>query len=352
MAPPIKAHANVHTKRVVIAQGRNAADGHVPEYKTLGELLRLCSARLGLHHYSPRTAQAYGSWIRRFVMFSGRRDPITMGTREVESFLTSLAHESPVSASTQNQALAAVLFLYRVVLSRPLENLEPYLRAKRPKNLPVVLTREEVTRVLAELDGTPKLIACLLYGAGLRLSECISLRVKDVDFSLNQLCVRRAKGAKDRMAVLPEALKPALIDHLQRLQTQFEKLSAERRVRVSLPDSIARKYPNADLDWRWQWVFPAARCYRDSLSGELRRHHVHETAVQRAMTAAVRSSRITKHAGCHTLRHSFATHLLQAGYDIRTIQKLLGHSDVRTTMIYTHVVGRGPLGVRSPLDTL
>jgi integron integrase len=273
-----------------------------------------------------------------------------MGSLEVSAFLSDLATERNVGASTQNQALAALLFLYSNVLGRQLGPLGAIVHAKRPARLPVVMTQAEVASVLAELRGKWQLMASLLYGSGMRLLECVSLRVKDVDFGGGQVFVRRGKAQKDRVTLLPRALTVSLEEHLVDVRGQHAVDLAEGAGHVELPGALRAKYPSASREWPWQWVFPATRRYRDAVTGEQRRHHIHETALQRAVHAAAIAAGLTKPISCHTMRHSFATHLLEAGYDIRTIQKLLGHQDLRTTMIYTHVVNRGPLGVKSPLD--
>jgi integron integrase len=275
-----------------------------------------------------------------------------LGEREVSAFLTDLATRRRVAASTQQQALSALLLFYRDVLGRPLGNLGPVQRARPPHRLPVVLTRGEVHRVLEELNGVYRLVGTLLYGAGLRLLEAVTLRVKDLDFGRGEVVIRRAKGVKDRVTVMPERIRGALAAHLEWVKVLHEKDLANGGGRVALPTALIRKFPNADRDWSWQWVFPATRHYRERETGIIRRHHLHPSAVQRAMTAAVRAAGLTKRARCHTLRHSFATHLLEAGYDIRTVQELLGHRDVTTTMVYTHVLNRGGLGVQSPADFL
>ncbi|HQG55022.1 MAG TPA: integron integrase [Thermoleophilia bacterium] len=307
---------------------------------------------LRARHYSRRTEQAYCLWVRRYIRFHGLRHPREMGEAEINAFLTHLATEREVSASTQNQALSALLFLYRNVLQRPVGDLGGVVRARRPRRLPVVLTRDEVAAVLDYLDGDLRLMASLMYGAGLRLNECLGLRVQDLDFARGEIVVRGGKGDKDRVTVLPQALRPQLRAHLATVKRIHKADLAAGWGAVELPDALARKYPHASTDWRWQWVFPQRRRWRDPRSGHEGRHHLHETVVQRAMKEAVGASGTTKRAGCHTLRHSFATHLLETGYDIRTIQELLGHKDVRTTMVYTHVLNRGGLGVRSPLDGL
>ena len=275
-----------------------------------------------------------------------------MGAPEVGAFLTYLAVKGRVSASTQNQALNAVLFLYREVLERDLEELGGIVRARRSALVPVVLTRAEVAVVLGHLEGVPWLVAALLYGGGLRLNECLELRVKDVDVGSGQLTIRAGKGRKDRVTTLPRLVVPRLEAHLSRVKAQHEADVARGEGRVVMPDAVARKYPRAEASWPWQFVFPASRVCRDPRYGPPSRYHLHESVIQRAVTTAVRQAGITKRASCHTFRHSFATHLLEAGHDIRTVQALLGHADVSTTMIYTHVLNRGPLGVRSPADGL
>jgi integron integrase len=305
-----------------------------------------------LRHYSRRTERAYVQWIRRFILFNDKRHPAEMGRDEVTRFLSALAVERRVSASTQNQALAALLFLYGRVLEVELPWLDELVRATRPERLPVVLSRDEVRAVLQCLHGTHRLMAFLLYGAGLRLLECARLRVKDVDFDAHQIVVRSGKGAKDRVTLLPAAAEAALARHLSRVQEQHRRDLATDAGWVELPYALSRKYPNAGREWPWQWVFPATRIYAEAETGQRRRHHLHETALQRSVHRAVRQAGITKPASCHTFRHSFATHLLESGYDIRTVQELLGHRDVRTTMIYTHVLNRGPAGVQSPADLL
>ncbi len=309
-------------------------------------------AALRARHYSRRTEQAYCLWVRRFIRFHGLRHPAQMAEPEINAFLTHLATEARVSASTQTQALSGLLFLYRHVLGREVGTLEGLVRARKDRRLPVVLTPDEVHRVLAQLDGDLWLIASLLYGSGLRLTECLRLRVQDIDVARGELTVRDGKGGKDRVTMLPETVVAPLRRHLASVRELHERDLAAGWGRVSLPDAVDRKYPRAATDWRWQWVFPQRRRWREPVTGEQGRHHVHETVVQRAVGDAVRRACLTKRASCHTLRHSFATHLLEAGYDIRTIQELLGHKDVRTTMIYTHVLNRGGHGVRSPMDDL
>ena len=303
-------------------------------------------------HYSPRTEETYVGWIRRFVRFHGNRHPETMSAPQVREFLNYLANERGVSASTQNQALSAILFLYKFVLEKDIGWVHGIARAKGPKRLPVVLSKREVRAVLGELDGTNRLVGTLLYGCGFRLLECLQLRVKDVDFDRGQVAVRSGKGDKDRTVMLPRAAKRELERHMRRVRRRYEADLEEPDFSVTLPESLKRKLPRAGRDWAWHYVFPSSRTFLDDQTGEPRRHHMHPSGIQRAMTEAVRSSRITKRATCHTLRHSFATHLLESGCDIRTVQKLLGHRDVRITMIYTHVVDKKALAVRSPLDEL
>ena len=313
-------------------------------------LLESVRAALILRHYSPKTVEAYIGWVRRFVLFHHRRHPESMAAPEVAAFLSHLASQGRVSASTQNQALAALLFLYAEVIHRPLDPVGDVVHAKRPARLPVVMSHSEVEAVLGQLSGVWHLMASLLYGSGVRLLECASLRVKDVDFSGGQLLVRRGKGQKDRATLLPRAVIPPLQAHLVTVRERHQLDLEDGAGKVELPNALRSKYPNACREWAWQWVFPATRRYVQPETGEQRRHHIHETALQRAVKVAANAAGLTKPVSCHTFRHSFATQLLEAGYDIRTIQKLLGHHDIRTTMLYTHVVNRGPFGVKSPLD--
>jgi integron integrase len=306
--------------------------------------------KLRTRHMAYRTEQTYLQWIRRYIAFHNQRDPRVIGGAEVEQFLTYLAVGRKVSASTQNQALQALLFLYRQVFQYELPWLENVTRAARPQRLPVVLSRAEVRTVLGFLDGTPWLIANLLYGSGLRVMEALRLRVKDVSLERSVLIVRDAKGGKDRVTVLPEALRGRLSDHLRRLRAWYVDERRRGAPGVTLPNALARKYQNASINWGWQYVFPARNLCRDPYGGGWIRHHVNERAVTRAVKSAVHRAEITQPATCHTLRHCFATHLLEDGYDIRTVQELLGHSDVKTTMIYTHVMQKGAKGVKSPLD--
>jgi integron integrase len=303
-------------------------------------------------HYSIRTEAAYLNWIKRFILFHNKRHPTELGEPEVTRFLSHLAVRGNVAASTQNQALAALLFLYREVLGQPLPWLDDITRAKKPQHLPLVFTRDEVRRILGELDGTYWLMASILYGSGLRLMECVRLRVKDVDFGFHQITVRDGKGQKDRVTVLPDALEEPLQKQLAFVKTLHENDLEEGFGEVYLPFALDRKYSTAGHEYGWQYVFPAQRRSVDPRDGRVRRHHLAETLLQRAVKDAIRRARVSKPGSCHTLRHSFATHLLESGADIRTVQELLGHKDVSTTMIYTHVLQRGGKGVRSPFDSL
>jgi integron integrase len=314
------------------------------------KLLDQVRDRIRVKHYSIRTETQYVQWIKRFILFHGKRHPKDMGAAEAEAFLTHLAVEGNVSASTQNQALSALLFLYREVLGMELPWLDEVVRAKKPQRLPSVLNRAEVGLVLERMDGVYGLMARLLYGTGMRLMECCRLRVKDIDFGLREILIRDGKGAKDRVTMLPETLVQPLQEFLTKRRRLYEDDLSKGMAEVFLPDALARKYPNAALDWAWQYVFPSGSYSVDPRSGRERRHHIDEKLLQRAMKKAVVASGITKFATPHTLRHSFATHLLEGGYDIRTVQELLGHSDVSTTMIYTHVLKKGGRGVVSPLD--
>ena len=306
--------------------------------------------KIRLKHYSIRTEQAYADWIKRFILFFDKRHPRDLGATDVEKFLTHLAVEGKVAASTQNQAKSALLFLYREVLEIELPWLDNVERAKAPKRLPVVLTRQEVQAVLSRLQGTQWLIASLLYGTGMRIMECLRLRVEDVDFSRKEILIRDGKGFKDRVTMLPASLANSLREHSQRVKALHDQDLAAGMGSVYLPYALERKYPNAARDWGWQYMFPAVGISTDPRTGKVRRHHVLEQSIQRAVKQAVRDANLVKPATPHTLRHSFATHLLEGGYDIRTVQELLGHSDVSTTMIYTHVLNKGGRGVTSPLD--
>ncbi len=303
-----------------------------------------------IRHYSFRTEQQYVGWIRRFIVFHGRRHPLTLGGNDVESFLSHLAIQRHVSAATQAQALSALLFLYKKVLNVDLPWLSGVVRATRPKRLPVVLTRAEVRSVLATLHGKHWLVASLLYGSGLRLMEALRLRVKDVNIEQRLLLVRDGKGAKDRVTILPEALLNPLTRQIEEVRERHRAAMSRGFAGVELPHSLERKYPRAHLEIGWQYVFPANKPSRDPRNGAWRRHHLYEDSVQRAVKEAVRAAGIDKPASCHTFRHSFATHLIESGADIRTVQELMGHSSVKTTQIYTHVLNRGGIAARSPLD--
>jgi len=305
---------------------------------------------LRLKHLSIRTEQAYINWAKRFIVFHDKRHPKDMGAEEIRTFLTHLALDRHVAASTQNVALNALLFLYRDVLKQDFPDLGAFERAKRPRRLPTVFTRAEVAAVLAQLAGEHSLMASLLYGAGLRLMECLRLRVKDVDFAYHQIVVRSGKGEQDRVTMLPRTIEDALQRHLTKVQRLHEADLAEGYGAVYLPYAFACKEPHAGTSWVWQYVFPASKRSVDPRSGVERRHHISETGLQRAVKDAIRRTGMPKRGSCHTLRHSFATHLLEDGYDIRTVQELLGHKDVSTTMVYTHVLQRGGRGVHSPLD--
>jgi integron integrase len=347
----VNAPKPVHRSLAVIDGGLNyKTDAPAPPTAPKPKLLDQVRQAIRTRHYSYRTEKAYVHWIRRFIFFHDKRHPAEMGEAEIGRFLSSLATDSCVSASTQNQAFNALLFLYQDVLGKKIGLINGVVRAKRPQRLPVVLTKEEVKRVLDRMTGVPRLMALLLYGAGLRLMECCRLRVKDIDFSRNEVVVRSGKGNKDRYTMLPSAVRDSLAQHLQEVRAQHEADLKRGLGRVSLPNALDRKYPNAGKEWGWQWVFPATSHYTDRSTGEKRRHHLHESVLQRAFKEARLKAGIFKPAGCHCLRHSFATHLLENGYDIRTVQELLGHQDVSTTMVYTHVLNRGGKGVRSPAD--
>jgi len=307
---------------------------------------------LRVRHYSRRTEEGYLHWIRRYIDFHARRHPRQLAEGDVNRFLTHLAVKEHVAASTQNQALSAVLFLDEHVLEQPLDRIEGVVRARRPKRLPVVLTVDEVLRVMAHLTGDKWLIAMLLYGGGLRLLEALRLRVKDLDFERGEITVRGGKGDKDRVTTMPRAVICRLQEHLRRVEEIHQQDLADGYGRVELPHALARKYPNANREWLWQFVFPQERRWKNSRTGEQGRHHIDESLFSRSLKAAVRQAGLTKRVTSHTFRHSFATHLLADGYDVRTVQELLGHQDVRTTMIYTHVLNRGGRGVRSPADGL
>jgi len=319
--------------------------GNSPFLERIREAIRV-------RHYSIRTERTYIEWTRRFILFHGKRHPEQMGEAEVAAFLTHLAVDRNVAASTQNQALNALVFVYKHVLGRPLGDIAAAVRAKRPARLPVVLSQDEVRKLLAELRGAQWLLACLQYGSGLRLMESIRLRVKDLEFDRRAVIVREGKGGKDRVVTLSDALVEPLQRHLASRRNLFDQDSAQGYGSVYLPHALARKYPNAERSWAWQYVFPSTRLSRDPRSGTTRRHHLDESVVQKAVARAVRKCGIEKPASCHTLRHSFATHLLERGADIRTVQEQLGHADVRTTQIYTHVIQRGGRAVLSPLGSV
>jgi integron integrase len=313
-------------------------------------LLDMVRAAMRCKHCSLRTEEAYVGWVRRYVLFHDKRHPREMGVVEIEAFLTHLAVREQVSASTQNQAFSALRFLYVEVLRKDVDLNISAVRAKTPERLPVVLTRDEVRRVLGAMCGTHLLAAKLLYGSGLRLMECLRLRVKDIDFAQRQVTVRDGKGQKDRVTMLPDDLVAPLRAHLQHVKQLHDDDLAEGYGHVYLPYALDRKYPRAGRTWMWQYVFPADRLSADPRSGAWRRHHADESGLQKAVRAAARRANVQKHVTCHTFRHSFATHLIESGYDIRTVQELLGHAHVNTTMIYTHVLNRGGRGVRSPID--
>ncbi len=325
--------------------GGPAADARAPR------LLDRVRRATRLRHLSDRTEEAYVGWIRRFILFHGKRHPAELGPPEVVEFLSHLAVERRVSAVTQNQALSALLFLYRNVLGRELAGLDAAVRASASRPLPVVLSRDEVSDVLTELRGVPRIVGILLYGSGLRLLEALALRVKDLDFARSQLLVRQGKGRRDRACPLARRVREPLARHLEAVRELHER-DLDDGIAVPLPDALDRKYPAAPQQWAWRWVFPATRAWTDRTHGKRYRHHLHETVIQRAVKAAAERAGLAKRVTCHTFRHSFATHLLEDGTDVRTVQELLGHRDLRTTMIYTHVVNRGPLGVSSPADRL
>lgn len=335
------------------ARRSDASPSRTPDFsRPKPKLLDRIREAVRTRHYSLRTERAYVSWVRRFVIFHGKRHPEILGADEISAFLSHLAVKGRVSASTQNQAMSALLFLYKEVLGKDVPWITDIVRAKEQRRLPVVLTREEVAAVLSRMSGTPRLMATLLYGAGLRLLECCHLRVKDIDFERREIVVRAGKGGKDRVTMLPAVVKTPLAEHLARAKRQHDEDRERGWGWVELPGGLERKYVTAGREWAWQWVFPATRTYVDRETGRHRRHHLHESVIQRAVKEAVLAAGIPKHASCHSLRHSFATHLLEDGYDIRTVQELLGHRDVNTTMIYTHVLNRGGRGVRSPADRL
>ncbi|HWR10473.1 MAG TPA: integron integrase [Rectinemataceae bacterium] len=314
--------------------------------------LRRYLMALSARHYSDRTKESYEKWLRRFLETNKSRSLKDLGGAEINAFLSRLAVDENVSASTQNQALAALLFFFRNVLNKPVGDVGEVIRAKKPRRLPVVMSRQEVREVLSELKGDKWLAASLMYGTGIRLMECLELRVQDIDFSRNEILIRNGKGAKDRVTMLPETLKKALCDHLEKVKKTHDKDVTEGWGQVPIPDALEKKYPNASVQWAWQWVFPQERRWKNPVTSKEGRYHLDPSILQNAVHEAIAKAGIAKRASCHTFRHSFATHLLESGYDIRTVQELLGHSDVKTTMIYTHVLNRGPGGVRSPADGL
>jgi len=323
-----------------------AQKGTAPPPKLLDQL----RDAIRLRHYSIRTEETYVQWVRRFIFFHGKRHPGEMGAPEITAFLTHLAVKEKISASTQNQALNAIAFLYRQVLKREMGELDEIVRAKRPDRLPVFFSSTEAKAVLGHLDGVDKIMGSLLYGSGLRLMECLRLRIKDIDFEYKQIIVHDGKGQKDRATPLPTSLIEPLKTQMAKAKATHDQDLKEGYGAVFLPNALETKYPNANREWGWQYLFPASKRAVDPRTGVVRRHHLHESVLQRAVKMAVRAAGMTKPASCHTFRHSFATHLLQSGYDIRTVQELLGHKDVSTTMIYTHVLKSGAQGVKSPLD--
>ena len=317
------------------------------------KLMEQLRQKIRFKQYSLRTEKSYMDWVHRFILFHHKRHPLDMGAGEIESFLTHLAVERKVAASTQNQALSAILFLYREVLDQEIPWMENFSRANRPVRLPVVLSRREVEVLLGAITHKRhRVMLRLIYGTGMRIMECIRLRVKDIDFDRNEILIRAGKGNKDRITVLPGSLVNDLNEELAASRNLFDQDRADQVAGVYLPYALARKYPSAGIEWAWHWVFPSSKLSRDPRSSVIRRHHMDEKALQRSMKQAVRSSRIARQSTPHTLRHSFATHLLENGYDIRTVQELLGHNDVKTTMIYTHVLNKGGRAVVSPLDTI
>lgn len=321
-------------------------DRHKP--KLLDQLREAIRSR----HYSRRTETSYCNWVKRYIYFHDVRHPAEMAEPEVNAFLTHLAVKEKVSASTQNQALSALLFLYRHVIGREIGDLGEVIRARRPLRIPVVLTKDEIRKILAQIKGDKWLMACIMYGSGLRLMECLRLRIQDVDLQSSTLTVRDGKGNKDRVTMLPSSIKKPLLEHIKKIKKIHKNNVENGYGEVFMPYALARKYPNASREWRWQWVFPQEKLWRNEITRERGRHHVHESIIQRTVKDAVAKVGLTKRATCHTFRHSFATHLLEDGYDIRTVQELLGHKDIKTTMIYTHVLNKGPAGVRSPADML
>ena len=316
------------------------------------KLLDIVRSVVRKKHYSIRTEQAYIKWIKEFILFHNKRHPKEMAEEEISAFLSYLASEKKVAASTQNQALNAIVFLYKQVLKIDLGEFGPIERAKRPEKLPTVLSKGEIQRLLSKINGTSGLALNLLYGTGMRLMECLRLRVKDIDFSRDQIVIREGKGQKDRTTMLPESLASSLKDHLSSVRELHDQDLANGFGEVYLPNALERKYPNAAKEWMWQYVFPSSKISKDPRSSKRRRHHMDDSSLQKAVKKAARLAKVDKKVSPHTLRHSFATHLLENGYDIRTVQELLGHKSVQTTMIYTHVIQKGGMGVQSPLDVL
>jgi len=323
-----------------------------PPVKQKPKLLDQVRHALRTKHYAMKTEEAYVHWIKRFILFHNKRHPKEMGEKEINQFITHLAVKEKVAASTQNQALCAIVFLYKHILKIELGDLGDVTWAKKPKRVPVVFTRKEVQIIINQFTGMNWLMGMLLYGAGLRLTECLQLRVNDIDFEYKQITVHNAKGAKDRVTPLPDRLIEPLKEHLKYVKELHDKDINDGYTSVYLPYALERKFPNAGKEFGWKFVFPATQISTDPRTGIRRRHHIHESVIQKAVKQAIRKAGITKHASCHTFRHSFATHLLEAGYDIRTVQELLGHNDVKTTMIYTHVLHQGGLGVKSPADLI
>ncbi len=357
MRPPPSARPRLHPISAIAPLAASTPGRTPPESRGPGpgrqpKLLDRLREAVRSRHYSRRTEQSYCQWVKRFIFFHNVRHPAEMAEPEINAFLTHLAVKEQVSASTQNQALSALLFLYRHVLGRSIGDLGDVVRARRPKRLPVVLTRAEVKAVLGNLTGDKWLMASLMYGAGLRLLECLRLRLQDVDMAAGQITVRDGKGFQDRRTMLPEAVRGPLQEHLVWVRQIHQRDLAEGYGRVAMRYALARKYPKAASTWGWQWVFPQEHRWENRATGHQGRHHVDESLVQRAVQTAVRKTGMPTHATCHTFRHCFATHLLESGSDIRTVQELLGHKDVKTTMVYTHVLNRGGLGVRSPVDAL
>ena len=323
-----------------------------PSNEKKPKLLDQLRGAMRSRHYSRRTEATYIHWVKRYIFFHHVRHPKEMAEPEINAFLTHLAVKEHVSASTQNQALCAIIFLYRYVLEKKIGELGEVIRARKPVRLPVVMTKAEVKAVLSNLEGDKWIIAYLMYGAGMRLMECLRLRVQDVDFNLNQIIVRDGKGNKDRVTMFPASVKKPLAEHLSNIKKIHEADLAKGFGRVLMPDALVRKYPNASKEWRWQWIFPQEKLWHNKRTGEHGRHHIDESIIQKSVKDAVAKTELVKRATCHTFRHSFATHLLEDGYDIRTVQELLGHKDLKTTMIYTHVLNKGPAAVRSPADNL